>query len=78
MSEDAWIILIVAILAVALIAWVIQLASGLILIFTYFVMGLPTLVAILMFVLFPPSLLVFLVGIAMMKLGVGESNDSDK
>jgi hypothetical protein len=54
-GETLTLVLIFAVLALAVIAWVVYLSAGLILAFTAFVMGLPTILVILMFVIFPPT-----------------------
>jgi hypothetical protein len=48
------------------------LAAGLTLIFTDFVMKLPLLISVIMFIIFPPTLIVFLVGYGMIYFGLAE------
>jgi len=62
-------------LVLGLIVWLVPIAARLVLAFTAFLMGLPFLLTILVFILFPPSLVVFLIGVALMQLGVGEDSD---
>lgn len=67
--------LMVLLLALGLIVWFVPVAARLVLAFTAFLMDLPFLLTILVFILFPPALIVFLIGIALMRLGAGENND---
>ena len=60
---------VVLLLALALIAWLVPFVARLVLAFTAFVMDLPLLLGLLLFILFPPTLVVFLIGIALMQLG---------
>jgi len=62
-------------LVLGLIVWLVPIAARLVLAFTAFLMGLPFLLTILVFILFPPTLVVFLIGVALMQLGVGEDSD---
>jgi len=62
-------------LVLGLIVWLVPIAARLVLAFTAFLMGLPLLLTILIFILFPPTLIVFLIGVALMQLGVGEDSD---
>ena len=73
MSEEAIIIIILAIIAIFIIGWLLYLAAGLVLVFTAFVMELPIILAIIMFILFPPTLIVFLVGLAFIHFGVADA-----
>lgn len=81
MSDTAIVIIVVLaalfilLLALGLIIWLVPVAARLVLAFTAFLMGLPFLVTILVFILFPPTLVVFLIGIALMQLGVGEDQE---
>jgi hypothetical protein len=57
--------------------------AGLVIAFTAFTVGLPPIIAILMFIIFPPTFIVFLVGLAFIQFGVadamtGERRDVDK
>jgi hypothetical protein len=67
--------LVILLLALGLIVWLVPVAARLVLAFTAFLMGLPFLLTILVFILFPPTLVVFLIGIALMQLGVGEDQE---
>ena len=68
---------------IALIAWLSFIASALTVIFTEFVMRLPLVISLLMFVLFPPTLIVFLSGFFMIHSGIADKlaekiNKSDR
>ncbi len=84
MSDTAVLIIVIAVIALAILAivvWLLYLAAGLVLAFTAFVMELPIIVTILMFILFPPTLIVFLVGLAFIWFGVADalaSSDSEQ
>ena len=54
------------------------LAAGMTLAFTAFVMNLPLIISIVMFIVFPPTLIVFLVGYAMIQFGVADKVLKDK
>jgi len=71
-GDTVFIVIVVAVVAVIVIGWLLYLAAGLIMLFTAFVAELPVIISILLFVLFPPTLVVFLVGLAMLKLGLAE------
>jgi uncharacterized integral membrane protein len=72
-TNEVWTILGIGIvLALFFLIWLSVLASALTLAFTGFVMGLPVFVALLLFVLFPPTLIVFLSGYAMIKTGFAD------
>lgn len=73
MSDDAIIIFIVLIAALAVIGWLCYLGAGLVLAFTAFVMELPTILSIIMFIIFPPTLMVFLVGLAFIHFGIANA-----
>lgn len=81
MSDTAIVIIVVLaalsilLLALGLIVWLVPVAARAVLAFTAFLMGLPFLLTILVFILFPPTLVVFLIGIALMQLGVGEDQE---
>jgi hypothetical protein len=78
MSDSAVLFLFFGFVALTLIGGALYLASGLLVIFAIFVMGLPTLVAVLLFILFPPAFLAFLGGYFLMLLGYGsEKQESD-
>lgn len=70
MSDTAILIIIGVVVVLAIVVWLLYLAAGLVLMFTAFVMELPTMVAILMFILFPPTLIAYLVGLAFIQFGV--------
>jgi hypothetical protein len=72
------VVLVFAVIALAVLAWIVYASAGLILAFTAFVMGLPTILVILMFVIFPPTFVVFLIGVAMLKLGVADAMFGEK
>ena len=72
MSETAIAIIALVIFAVLIIGWLLYLAAGLVLVFTAFVMKLPTILAIIMFILCPPTLIVFLVGLAFIHFGIAD------
>jgi hypothetical protein len=78
-TEIFWLLVIVA-AVIAIVGWLLYLAAGLVLLFTVFVMGLHPILAILLFILFPPLLIVFLFGLLFMQLGVADwlagNNDS--
>ncbi len=75
MSDTAVIIIIivVAVIVLAIVVWLLYLAAGLVLLFTAFVMELSPIVAILMFILFPPTLIVYLAGLAFIQFGVADA-----
>lgn len=70
MSDDAVIIIVVIAIALIVLVWLSYLAAGIVLAFTAFVMDLPLIVTVLMFILFPPTLIVFLVGLAFIYFGI--------
>ncbi len=72
MSDEALTLIIVGVIALAIIGFLLYLAAGLILAFTAFVIKLPLILSILMFVLFPPSFIVFLIGLALIYFGFVE------
>ena len=74
MGEAVVIIIVLAIIGglIALIAWLAFISSAVTIIFTEFVMRLPLIVSLIMFVLFPPTLIVFLVGFFMIEAGIAE------
>ncbi len=78
MSDTAILIIIGVVVALVVVVWLLYLAAGLVLMFTAFVMTLPTIVAILMFILFPPTFIVFLVGLAFIQLGIADALASSK
>ena len=54
-------------IAVGLVLWLIPPAARLVVAFTVFLMELPLLVTLLVFILFPPTLIVFLIGLAFVR-----------
>lgn len=72
MGDDA-IIIIAVVVALMIVGWLLYLAAGLVLLFTAFVMELPTILAIVMFIIFPPTLIVFLVGLAFVHFGIADA-----
>ena len=78
MGDDAILIIIVLVIALMLIGWLLYLAAGLVLLFTAFVMQLPIILSIIMFILFPPTLIVFLVGLAFLHFGIAADRDGEK
>lgn len=81
MSDTAIIIIIGVVIALVIVVSLLYLAAGLVLMFTAFVMELPTIVTILMFILFPPTFIVFIVGLAFIKFGIADtlvSSDSNQ
>jgi len=62
-------------LILGLIVWLVPIAAQLVLAFTVFLLDLPILLTILVFILFPPTLIVFLIGLALMQFGAGKGND---
>lgn len=80
MSETAILIAFAVVIGLGMLIWVLYLAATLVLLFTAFVIQLPIIFSILMFILFPPTFIVFLAGLAFIQLGVGEtpvSSDSE-
>ena len=73
MSDTAVLIIVIAVIALAIVVWLLYLAAALVLVFAAFVMELPIIVTILMFILFPPTLIVFLVGLAFIRFGVADA-----
>ncbi len=73
MSDTAILIIIGVVVALVIVVWLLYLAAGLVLMFTAFVTELPTIVAVLMFILFPPTFIVFLVGLAFIKFGIADA-----
>lgn len=73
MSDTAILIIFAGVIALGIVVWLLYLAAGLVLLFTTFVMQLPIIVAILMFILFPPTLIIFLTGLAFIQFGVAEA-----
>jgi type IV secretory pathway TrbL component len=72
-TNEAWIMLgIAAFLGLGILIWLTVLASAATIIFTDFVMKLPLLLSLLLFILFPPLLIVFLSGYAMIKYGFAD------
>jgi hypothetical protein len=75
MTSETIILIIVALfgvmlvlsLALGLVLWLIPPAARLVIAFTVFLMELPLLVTVLVFILFPPTLIVFLMGLALMR-----------
>ncbi len=63
---------------VSIVAAVAYFAAGMTLAFTAFVMNLPIVISIVMFIVFPPTLIVFLVGYAMIELGIADRLLKDK
>lgn len=61
---------------VGIVVAIAYLAAGMTLAFTAFVMSLPLIISIVMFIVFPPTLIVFLVGYAMIQFGVADKIDS--
>lgn len=74
MNGTAILIIFGVVIALGIVVWLLYLAAGLVLMFTAFVMQLPIIVAILMFILFPPTLIVFLTGLAFIQFGVAEAS----
>lgn len=72
MSDDAVVVFILIAIALMVLALLLYLAAGLVIVFAAFVMELPLIIAVLMFVLFPPTLVVFLVGLAFIRFGVAD------
>lgn len=77
MTSGIWILIIGLLVVIAVIAWIAYLATGLTLIFTAFVMRLPAVLSILMFIIFPPTLIVFLMGYAILEFGRTKNHNSD-
>lgn len=78
-GNEIWIILsIAALVVVALIVWISMVASALTIAFTVFMMDLPIFISLLLFILFPPTLIVFLSGYAMIEFGVADKILGDK
>lgn len=78
-TNEVWILLgIVALLGVGVVIWLAVLASALTIAFTGFVMRLPIFLSLVMFVLFPPTLIVFLSGYAMLEFGFADKMLDDK
>lgn len=73
MSDNVVFLIIALFVVVTVAGWLIYLGYNLILAFTVFVMGLPLIFMILLFVLFPPSFIVFLIGLVL----IGIRSDSD-
>ena len=73
MTEDQIITLIIIVL-IAL--FLLYLAAGLVVIFTGFVLSLPPILYILLFILFPPTLIVVLIGLLFIALGFGRDRDT--
>jgi len=66
---DQWVgVLFVTAILIVVVGWLLWLASAVLVLFATFVMGLPTLVSVLLFILFPPSLIAFLVGYVCLQL----------
>lgn len=66
------IVVVVLAIVVSIVVTLAVLATGVTLIFTDFVMKLSPLLSIVMFIVFPPALIVFLVGYAMIYFGFAE------
>jgi len=62
MNDTAVVILVVLVLAIGVIYAAIALAGGLLIAFYYFVANIPLVLALLLFILFPPTLIAFLIG----------------
>jgi len=73
MDEDTVIIIVVVAIALIVLVWLLYFAAGLVLVFTVFVMELPIVLTILMFIIFPPTLFVFLVGLAFIRFGIADA-----
>ncbi len=72
-TSEIWIIVgVIALIAVGVVVWLAVLASALTIAFTGFVMRLPIFISLIMFVLFPPTLIVFLSGYAMIEFGFAD------
>ena len=78
MSETVVVVLVAAVIIIGVVVWIVQIAAASILAFTAFVMGLPTVLAILMFIIFPPTFVVFLIGYGLIKFGVAEKMFEEK
>lgn len=78
MSDTVVVVLVAAFIIIGVIAWIVQIAAASILAFTAFVMGLPTVLAILMFIIFPPTFVVFLIGYGLIKFGIAEKMFEEK
>lgn len=78
MSETVVVALVAAVLVIGVLLWIVYVAAASILAFTAFVMGLPTILAILMFIIFPPTFVVFLIGYGMIKFGIADSMSPEK
>ena len=72
MSDDTLVIIAIVLGALAIIVFVLYLAAGLVLMFTAFVYQLPLIISIIMFIVFPPTLIVYLVGLAFLFFGLGD------
>jgi len=59
----------------ALVVWAIWKSANWLLMFTHFIAGLPTWLVVLLFILFPPALLAFLSGLALIQLGFDKDDD---
>lgn len=73
MSNEVVAIIVIALIVLAIVVWLLYLASALILGFTVFVLELPLIVSIIMFIVFPPTLIVFLVGLAFIRFGIADA-----
>lgn len=61
-------------LILGLISWLFPIAARLVISFTVFLMELPFILTLLVFILFPPTLIVFLVGFVLLRLGLGDDS----
>lgn len=73
MSNEIVGIIVIVLIVLGIVVWLLYLASALVLVFTGFVLELPLIVSIIMFVVFPPTLIVFLVGLAFIHFGIAEA-----
>ena len=64
MSDQAVFIVVILAVALLIIGLLVYVAGGLIVMFTVFVGELPLILTVLLFILFPPSLILYLIGLA--------------
>ena len=78
MGNEAILTILGLVIGLMLIGWLLYLGAALVLAFTNFVMQLPMIISIIMFILFPPTIIVFLVGLAFLHFGIASDRDRKK
>lgn len=74
MSETAVLVAFAVVISLGVLIWILHVAAHLVVLFTAFVTQLPIIYSIVMFVILPPTFVVFLSGLAFIKFGIGATS----